>query len=77
MPPATNGPALQPEARISPAPLPFPIVREAPREDMDDALLKELEVSLDNDRGRIEAKVPISLDDEMTRLLGELSSHKR
>jgi len=54
-----------------------------PRQDtVDDTLMKELEVSLDQPRssapaGKPEAKAPPSLDDEMTKLLGELSSQKR
>lgn len=55
-----------------------------PRQDsVDDALMKDLEVSLDQPRsggpvGKPAAKAPQSLDDEMTKLLGELSSsHKR
>jgi hypothetical protein len=55
----------------------------APTQDsIDDTLMKELEVSLDQPRsggpaGKPAAKAPPSLDDEMTRLLGELSSQKR
>ncbi|MFD1986742.1 hypothetical protein ACFSOZ_30375 [Mesorhizobium newzealandense] len=61
-------------------------VRQAPpppRQDtIDDTLMKELEVSLDQPRssapaGKPVAKAPPSLDDEMTKLLGELSSQKR
>ena len=54
-----------------------------PRQDtIDDTLMKELEVSLDQPRsggpvGKPAAKAPQSLDDEMTKLLGELSSQKR
>ncbi|TPI34484.1 hypothetical protein FJW08_02545 [Mesorhizobium sp. B3-2-1] len=54
-----------------------------PRQDsIDDTLMKELEVSLDQPRsgastGKPAAKAPPSLDDEMTRLLGELSSQKK
>jgi hypothetical protein len=54
-----------------------------PRQDsIDDTLMKELEVSLDQPRssapvGKPAAKAPPSLDDEMTKLLGELSSQKR
>lgn len=48
-----------------------------PRDDIDDALLEELEVSLDNGAARKPAKPELSLEDEMTKLLGELSSHKR
>ncbi|KAA3450032.1 hypothetical protein C7I87_13850 [Mesorhizobium sp. SARCC-RB16n] len=61
-------------------------VRQAPppprQDSIDDTLMKELEVSLDQPRsgapaGKPAAKAPPSLDDEMTRLLGELSSQKR
>ncbi|OBQ75148.1 flagellar biosynthetic protein FliO [Mesorhizobium erdmanii] len=54
-----------------------------PRQDsIDDTLMKDLEISLDQPRsggpvGKPAAKAPPSLDDEMTRLLGELSSQKR
>lgn len=52
------------------------------QESIDDELMKDLEVSLDQPRsggpiGKPVAKAPQSLDDEMTRLLGELSSQKR
>jgi len=51
-------------------------------DDMDEALMRELEVSFDElepspaEQRRSPAK-PTSLDDEMTRLLGELSSGRR
>ncbi|TSE06258.1 hypothetical protein C1D09_020780, partial [Mesorhizobium intechi] len=53
-----------------------------PQDSIDDELMKDLEVSLDQPRsgaavGKPVAKAPQSLDDEMTRLLGELSSQKR
>jgi len=49
---------------------------------IDDTLMKELEVSLEQPRpgapvGKTAPKAPPSLDDEMTKLLGELSSQKR
>lgn len=62
------------------------VVRHAPppakRDSIDDTLMKELEVSLDDPRAakpasKQAAKAPPSLDDEMTKLLGELSSQKR
>lgn len=62
---ATYAPAVRP----SPAPAP---VR---REEIDETLMKELEVSLDEPQIK-KAPAP-SLDDEMAKLLGELSSHKR
>ena len=54
----------------------------ARHDSIDDTLMKELEVSLDDPPaakpvGRPTAKAPPSLDDEMTKLLGELSSQKR
>lgn len=61
-------------------------VRQAPppprQDSIDDTLMKDLEISLDQPRsggpvGKPVAKAPPSLDDEMTRLLGELSSQKR
>jgi hypothetical protein len=48
-----------------------------PPDDIHDALLEELEVSLDNGAVKKPAKPELSLEDEMTKLLGELSSHKR
>lgn len=54
----------------APAP-PAPVVANDP---LDDALLSELEVSLEEGSP---AAGPKSLDDEMTRLLGELAVHKR
>lgn len=56
--------------------------RQAPpppkRESIDDTLMRELEVSLDDSHAsKPAAKPPQSLDDEMTKLLGELASQKR
>ncbi|MGX5828343.1 hypothetical protein [Mesorhizobium sp. 43Arga] len=53
-----------------------------PQNSIDDALMKDLEVSLDQPRsvgpvGKPATKAPQSLDDEMTRLLGELSSSQK
>ncbi|WP_192178883.1 flagellar biosynthetic protein FliO [Mesorhizobium amorphae] len=61
-------------ARHTPAP--------AKHESIDDTLMQELEVSLDNSHSRAASKTaanapPQSLDDEMTKLLGELANHKR
>jgi hypothetical protein len=47
-----------------------------PADDLDSALLKELEVSLDGDE-RSNGTAKPSLDDEMARLLGELSNPRR
>ncbi|MER8829335.1 flagellar biosynthetic protein FliO [Mesorhizobium sp. M0938] len=64
-----------------------PIRHESPtrhdsRDSIDDTLMRELEVSLDDPQparpeNKPAAKAPPSLDDEMTKLLGELSSQKR
>ncbi|MBZ9774822.1 flagellar biosynthetic protein FliO [Mesorhizobium sp. CO1-1-8] len=51
-----------------------------PQDSIDDTLMRELEVSLDQPRsgGPVgKPAAPQSLDDEMTKLLGELSSQKR
>jgi hypothetical protein len=54
--------------------------KAAPQDDIDDALMSELEVSLDEAHAaaaKPAAGKQDSLDDEMTKLLGELASHKR
>ncbi|WP_394891952.1 hypothetical protein ACG873_11875 [Mesorhizobium sp. AaZ16] len=87
MPPVASVPPLPQENRYAPAPRPqqpsFTPARPQPQpqpqqDDLDDALLKELEVSLDEkpERGAPRQN-STSLDDEMTKLLGELSAHKR
>ncbi|QPC92772.1 flagellar biosynthetic protein FliO [Mesorhizobium sp. INR15] len=63
------------------------VVRHAPppparQDSIDDTLMKELEVSFEQPRAaspvsKPAPKAPPSLDDEMTKLLGELSSQKR
>jgi hypothetical protein len=63
-------PAPAPPSRPAPA-------QPIPRDIIDDALLHELEVTLDDSPPVKPVKPAISLDDEMTKLLGELSSHKR
>lgn len=68
------------EARqAAPPPAPEPRAAPAPAlvaDDLDSALLKELEVSLDGDERSAGQPKP-SLDDEMARLLGELSNPRR
>ena len=62
---------LAPTLRGSPAP-------SAADNDLDDALLKELEVSLDDDETRASKPQPApTLDEEMAKLLGELSNPRR
>jgi len=61
----TNHQPVRPAAPLPPAPA-----------TIDDTLLRELEFTLDEDVPAPEQK-PASLDDEMTRLLGELSNHKK
>ncbi|TPM36021.1 flagellar biosynthetic protein FliO [Mesorhizobium sp. B2-3-5] len=85
-------PAAHPHQSTNVTPLPAygsanaSVVKHAPppprQESIDDTLMKELEVSLDQPRSggpvtKPAAKAPQSLDDEMTKLLGELSSQKR
>ena len=77
-PPTQTAPVVrqEPVRAEPPRPLPAPVVEDP----LDDALMHELEVSLEeNDVPpvRTNAKAQPSLDDEMAKLLGELSSHKR
>ena len=69
--PATPAPA---EPVAAPAPKPTPKPAPAPHDDsdLDDALLRELNQSLSADAPKARAKDG-SLDDEMSKLLGELS----
>lgn len=66
---AGSGADVRPPAAAPAAP-PLPV------DDLDSALLKELEVSLDGDERSAGQSKP-SLDDEMARLLGELSNPRR
>ncbi len=60
------------------APAVAPSLPAVQNDELDDSLLKELEFSLDDEPKPATPKTPeVSLDDEMTKLLGELSSHKR
>jgi hypothetical protein len=55
-----------------------PAAAPSPRDLIDDTLMRELEVSLDDKPQARSAKIADpSLDDEMAKLLGELTSHKR
>lgn len=61
-----------------PRPAPAPVAAPSPRDLIDDTLMRELEVSLDDKPQAKSVKaVDPSLDDEMAKLLGELTSHKR
>lgn len=78
----TNSP--DPKTYVAPTysaparPAPAPVTAPSPRDLIDDTLMKELEVSLDDKPQAKPAKlVDPSLDDEMAKLLGELTSHKR
>ncbi|MGB3388560.1 MAG: hypothetical protein WBA88_11315 [Pseudaminobacter sp.] len=62
-------------ARSNPSPhIPQPPVE---RDKIDDELMRELESSLRDSPQPAGKASEVSLDDEMTKLLGELSSHKR
>jgi len=79
--PAGETPRVEPASRqpaeaATPAPKPASTAVEPPADDLDTALLKELEVSLDSDDVTPEPTKP-SLDEEMARLLGELSNPRR
>ncbi|MEO5323745.1 flagellar biosynthetic protein FliO [Mesorhizobium sp. CC13] len=74
-PAAAARPQPGPVAPARPAPL--PAAAPVRREQIDETLMKELEVSLDDKPRAGKPAVDPSLDDEMARLLGELSSHKK
>jgi hypothetical protein len=88
-PPRQAAPAPKPVAQayqasnVTPLPAYGSAARQAPPppakwESIDDTLMRELEVSLDDSHnGKPVAKAPASLDDEMTKLLGELANQKR
>lgn len=64
-------------AAARPVQTPSPVNQAAkPKDQLDDDLMKELESALDIDEVVQPAKKP-SLDDEMAKLLGELTNHKR
>jgi len=91
-PPRTVTPAPKPVAPSTPTAKVMPLpahgtngaVRHAPpppsNDSIDDTLMHELETSLDESHPKPASSKPAakpSLDDEMTKLLGELASHKR
>jgi hypothetical protein len=59
------------------APRPAPPAAKPAVDDIDETLLHELEVSLDNERDKTAKRPEASLEEEMTRLLGELSGGKK
>jgi hypothetical protein len=79
----SRGPATPYSATPYPAPPPMTATALSPPQQtrsnsLDDALLRELEVTFDAGPPKKQAKpVEMTLDDEMTKLLGELSNHKR
>jgi hypothetical protein len=79
--PAPQPIAPRPEPRIPPVAPPAPPhvnSAQAQADDLDDALLKELEVSLDdNDARPGKPQQAPTLDEEMAKLLGELSNPRR
>jgi hypothetical protein len=77
-------PAAPAPRPLAPAPRPAPVADNSPSaapqqpaapRDLDDALREELEHTLDGPRKS--AELPPSVEDEMSRLLGELSGRKR
>ena len=79
----SRGPATPYSATPYPATPPMTATALSPPQQtrsnsLDDALLRELEVTFDAGPPKKQAKpVEMTLDDEMTKLLGELSNHKR
>lgn len=81
--PSHQPPAMPPLPAYGAANGPATRYAAPPRDDsIDDTLMRELEVSLDEPHPPVHAskpapKAPATPDDEMTKLLGELSSQKR
>ncbi|MCA0274833.1 MAG: flagellar biosynthetic protein FliO [Proteobacteria bacterium] len=76
MPAAASRPAVTP-THVAPArPAPTPPAPQPRRDEIDDTLMKELEVSLDDKPAKKAAAPDLSLDDEMARLLGEFAPKK-
>lgn len=70
--PAPSAPAPQ-----VPSPAPEPQLPSPEHDGIDESLLKELEVSFQEEEKRGHAAPEVSLDDEMARLLGELSNQNQ
>ena len=80
MPPASAGPSEALHTTAISATIRQPAAPSMQQNSLDDTLLKELEVTFDAGppQRKTAVKPPeLTLDDEMTKLLGELSSHKR
>lgn len=76
MPAATSRPAVTPSYVAPTRPAPTPPAPQPRRDEIDDTLMKELEVSLDDKPAKKAAAPDLSLDDEMARLLGEFAPKK-
>lgn len=76
MPAAASRPAVTPTYVAPARPAPTPPAPQPRRDEIDDTLMKELEVSLDDKPAKKAASPDLSLDDEMARLLGEFAPKK-
>lgn len=76
MPAAASRPAVTPTYVAPARPAPTPPAPQPRRDEIDDTLMKELEVSLDDKPAKKAAAPDLSLDDEMARLLGEFAPKK-
>ncbi|MCX8568299.1 flagellar biosynthetic protein FliO [Aminobacter sp. MET-1] len=76
MPAAASRPAVTPTYVTPARPAPTPPAPQPRRDEIDDTLMKELEVSLDDKPAKKAAAPDLSLDDEMARLLGEFAPKK-
>lgn len=76
MPAAASRPAVTPTYAAPARPAPTPPAPQPRRDEIDDTLMKELEVSLDDKPAKKAAAPDLSLDDEMARLLGEFAPKK-
>lgn len=70
--PSAEKPAAQVAAASA---VPAPAPPQPP--DLDQALREELEVTLDESKPRADDDLPESVEDEMSKLLGELSRTRR
>lgn len=78
--PVRSEPVIQPAPRPPVRPLtppPPPVRAQSVDDAFDDDLLRELEQGLDDVQPAKPQRKPLSIDDEMSKLLGELSTDKR